>query len=98
MGVSPRRGSVEREQLPSHTARVVAALGWRVMITAALTIYTTSWCGCALDSNSALTASRIALTTSRHREHNRAAAEFVGSVNGGNAELFHGGFADGSTD
>ncbi|KBZ07684.1 glutaredoxin-like protein [Mycobacterium tuberculosis TKK-01-0046] len=56
------------------------------MITAALTIYTTSWCGYCLRLKTALTANRIAYDEV-DIEHNRAAAEFVGSVNAA-TELF----------
>lgn len=66
------------------------------MITAALTIYTTSWCGYCLRLKTALTANRIAYDEV-DIEHNRAAAEFVGSVNGGNRTVPTVKFADGST-
>lgn len=44
------------------------------MITAALTIYTTSWCGYCLRLKTALTANRIAYDEV-DIEHNRAAAD-----------------------
>ncbi len=66
------------------------------MTTAALTVYTTSWCGFCHRLKTALKANEI----SYHEvdiEQDDAAAEFVGSVNGGNRTVPTVKFADGST-
>lgn len=66
------------------------------MTNAALTIYTTSWCGYCLRLKTALRASRISYDEV-DIEHDSAAAEFVGSVNGGNRTVPTVKFTDGST-
>ncbi|OSC43156.1 mycoredoxin Mrx1 [Mycobacterium decipiens] len=66
------------------------------MTNPALTIYTTSWCGYCLRLKTALKANRISYDEV-DIEHNPAAAEFVGSVNGGNRTVPTVKFADGST-
>jgi mycoredoxin len=66
------------------------------MTNAALTMYTTSWCGFCRRLKTGLKADGI----SYHEvdiEHDAAAAEFVGSVNGGNRTVPTVQFADGST-
>ncbi|GAB7141664.1 mycoredoxin Mrx1 [Mycobacterium riyadhense] len=66
------------------------------MTNAALTIYTTSWCGYCHRLKTALQATGIPY----HEidiEHDAVAAEFVGSVNGGNRTVPTVKFADGST-
>jgi mycoredoxin len=66
------------------------------MTNAALTIYTTSWCGFCRRLKTVLKADGI----SYHEvdiEQDAAAAEFVGSVNGGNRTVPTVKFADGST-
>jgi mycoredoxin len=66
------------------------------MTHAALTIYTTSWCGYCLRLKTALKAKGISYDEV-DIERNPAAAEFVGSVNGGNRTVPTVKFADGST-
>ncbi len=66
------------------------------MTNAALTIYTTSWCGYCLRLKTALKAKRISYDEV-DIDRDPAAAEFVGSVNGGNRTVPTVKFADGST-
>jgi mycoredoxin len=66
------------------------------MTTAALTIYTTSWCGFCHRLKTALKANGIS-HDEVDIEQDAAAAEFVGSVNGGNRTVPTVKFADGST-
>ncbi|MCV7197557.1 mycoredoxin Mrx1 [Mycobacterium angelicum] len=66
------------------------------MTNAALTIYTTSWCGYCHRLKTALKANGISYDEV-DIEHDAAAAEFVGSVNGGNRTVPTVKFADGST-
>jgi mycoredoxin len=66
------------------------------MTNAALTLYTTSWCGFCHRLKTVLKAHGI----SYHEvdiEQDAAAAEFVGSVNGGDRTVPTVKFADGST-
>ena len=66
------------------------------MTSAPLTIYTTSWCGFCHRLKTVLKANGI----SYHEvdiEHDGAAAEFVGAINGGNKTVPPVKFADGST-
>jgi mycoredoxin len=65
-------------------------------MTNALTVYTTSWCGYCHRLKTVLKSDGI----SYHEvdiEHDPAAAEFVGSVNGGDRTVPTVKFADGST-
>ena len=66
------------------------------MTNAALTIYTTSWCGFCRRRKTALKANAISYDEV-DIEQDVAAAEFVGSVNGGNRTVPTVKFADGST-
>ncbi|SOJ53860.1 Putative glutaredoxin.1 [Mycobacterium simulans] len=66
------------------------------MTNAALTIYTTSWCGYCHRLKTALQATGIPYDEI-DIEHDAVAAEFVGSVNGGNRTVPTVKFADGST-
>jgi mycoredoxin len=66
------------------------------MTTAALTVYTTSWCGYCHRLMKVLKANDISYDAV-DIEHDAAAAEFVGSVNGGNRTVPTVKFADGST-
>lgn len=66
------------------------------MTTAALTLYTTSWCGYCLRLKTALKTKHIPYDEI-DIERDPAAAEFVGSVNGGNKTVPTVKFADGST-
>ncbi|MCV7074628.1 mycoredoxin Mrx1 [Mycobacterium szulgai] len=66
------------------------------MTNAALTIYTTSWCGYCHRLKTALKANGISYDEV-DIEHDAAAAEFVGSVNGGNRTVPTVKFADGTT-
>lgn len=66
------------------------------MTTAPLTIYTTSWCGYCHRLKTVLKANGISYDEV-DIEHDGAAAEFVGSVNGGNKTVPTVQFADGST-
>ena len=66
------------------------------MTNAALTVYTTSWCGFCFRLKTALKANGIAYDEV-DIEEDVAAAEFVGSVNGGNRTVPTVKFADGST-
>ncbi|CDO10246.1 glutaredoxin-like protein [Mycolicibacterium cosmeticum] len=66
------------------------------MTTAALTMYTTSWCGYCSRLKMALKAEGISWDEV-DIEGDPAAAEFVGSVNGGNHVVPTVKFADGST-
>ncbi|BBX74516.1 mycoredoxin Mrx1 [Mycobacterium shinjukuense] len=66
------------------------------MTNAALTLYTTSWCGYCLRLKTALRAKGICYDEV-DIERDAAAAEFVGSVNGGNRTVPTVRFVDGST-
>jgi mycoredoxin len=66
------------------------------MTNAPLTIYTTSWCGFCHRLKAALKANGISYDEV-DIEQDGAAAEFVGSVNGGNKTVPTVKFADGST-
>jgi mycoredoxin len=66
------------------------------MTNAALTVYTTSWCGYCHRLMTALKANGISYDTV-DIEHDAAAAQFVSSVNGGNRTVPTVKFADGST-
>lgn len=64
--------------------------------TAAVTMYTTSWCGYCVRLKKALKNEGITFTEV-NIEEDPAAAEFVGSVNGGNHVVPTIRFPDGST-
>ena len=66
------------------------------MTNAALTVYTTSWCGYCHRLMKVLKANDISYDAV-DIEHDAAAAEFVGSVNGGNRTVPTVMFPDGST-
>ena len=66
------------------------------MTNAALTVYTTSWCGFCFRLKTALKANGISYDEV-DIEQDAAAAQFVGSVNGGNRTVPTVKFADGST-
>ncbi|QUR66686.1 mycoredoxin Mrx1 [Mycobacterium spongiae] len=66
------------------------------MTSAAVTIYTTEWCGYCFRLKTALEANRISYDEV-DIELNAAAAEFVASVNHGNRTVPTVRFADGST-
>lgn len=66
------------------------------MTNAALTIYTTSWCGYCHRLKTALKTDEISYDEV-DIEQDGPAAEFVGSVNGGNKTVPTVKFADGST-
>lgn len=66
------------------------------MTNAALTMYTTSWCGYCFRLKTALKTQGIAYDEV-DIEQDSAAAEFVSSVNGGNRTVPTVKFADGST-
>jgi mycoredoxin len=66
------------------------------MTNAPLTIYTTSWCGYCYRLKTVLKANGISYDEV-DIEQDGAAAEFVGSVNGGNKTVPTVKFADGST-
>lgn len=66
------------------------------MTNAALTIYSTTWCGYCLRLKTALKAQGIAYDEV-DIERDAAAADFVSSVNGGNRTVPTVKFADGST-
>ena len=66
------------------------------MSNASLTMYTTTWCGYCHRLKTMLTASGISYDEV-DIEQDTAAAEFVGSVNGGNHTVPTVKFADGST-
>ena len=66
------------------------------MTSAPLTIYTTSWCGYCHRLKTVLKANGISYDEV-DIEQDGAAAEFVGSVNGGNRTVPTVKFADGST-
>ncbi|GAB3003147.1 mycoredoxin Mrx1 [Mycobacterium bourgelatii] len=66
------------------------------MTNAALTIYTTTWCGYCFRLKTALKANGISYDEV-DIEQDPEAAEFVGSVNGGNRTVPTVKFADGST-
>ena len=66
------------------------------MTNAPLTIYTTSWCGFCDRLKTVLKANGISYDEV-DIEHDGAAAEFVGAVNGGNKTVPTVKFADGST-
>jgi mycoredoxin len=61
-----------------------------------ITVYTTSWCGYCHRLMTVLKSNGIPYETV-DIEQDRAAAEFVGSVNGGNQTVPTVKFADGST-
>jgi mycoredoxin len=65
-------------------------------MTAPLTMYTTPWCGYCFRLKTALKLAGISFTEV-DIEQDPAAAEFVGSVNGGNQTVPTLKFADGST-
>ena len=66
------------------------------MTNAALTVYTTSWCGYCHRLKTVLKSAGIPYDEV-DIERDPAAAEFVGSVNGGNRTVPTVKFADGST-
>ncbi|CAM2815374.1 glutaredoxin-like protein [Mycobacterium intermedium] len=66
------------------------------MTNAALTIYSTTWCGYCFRLKTALKANGISYDEV-DIEQDPEAAEFVGSVNGGNRTVPTVKFADGST-
>ncbi|WAC90430.1 mycoredoxin Mrx1 [Mycobacterium sp. Aquia_213] len=66
------------------------------MSNAPITVYTTSWCGYCHRLMTVLKSNGIPYETV-DIEHDAAAAEFVGSVNGGNRTVPTVKFADGST-
>jgi len=66
------------------------------MTDTALTVYTTSWCGYCRRLIAALNADGVTYTAV-DIDHDPAAAQFVGSVNGGNRTVPTVRFADGST-
>lgn len=66
------------------------------MANASLTVYTTSWCGYCHRLKTVLKSSGIPYDEV-DIEQDPAAAEFVGSVNGGNRTVPTVRFADGST-
>jgi mycoredoxin len=66
------------------------------MTTAGLTMYTTTWCGYCHRLKTVLKSAGIGYDEV-DIEHDAAAAEFVGSVNGGNHTVPTVKFADGST-
>ncbi|OBK24747.1 glutaredoxin-like protein [Mycobacterium asiaticum] len=66
------------------------------MTNAALTIYSTTWCGYCFRLKTALKSQGIAYDEV-DIERDSAAADFVGSVNGGNHTVPTVKFADGST-
>lgn len=65
-------------------------------MTASLTMYTTTWCGYCYRLKTAMKSAGISFTEV-DIEQDPAAAEFVGSVNGGNRTVPTVKFADGST-
>jgi mycoredoxin len=65
-------------------------------MTASLTMYTTTWCGYCYRLKTALKSAGISFTEV-DIEQDPAAAEFVGSVNGGNRTVPTVKFADGTT-
>jgi mycoredoxin len=65
-------------------------------MTAPLTMYTTTWCGYCYRLKTAMKSAGISFTEV-DIEQDPAAAEFVGSVNGGNRTVPTVKFADGST-
>ena len=75
---------------------IVTGLRYRAMTNAPLTIYTTSWCGYCHRLKTELEANEISYDEV-DIEQDGAAAEFVGSVNGGNKTVPTVKFADGST-
>jgi len=66
------------------------------MANAALTVYTTSWCGYCFRLKTALKANGISYDEV-DIEQDATAAQLVGSVNGGNRTVPTVRFADGST-
>jgi mycoredoxin len=75
------------------------AVGWPWLdqgMTAKLTMYTTMWCGYCFRLKTALKAAGISFTEV-DIDQDPAAAEFVGSVNGGDRTVPTLKFADGST-
>jgi mycoredoxin len=75
---------------------IVAGLCLRAMTNAAVTVYTTSWCGFCHRLMTVLKSDGIPYDAV-DIEQDAAAAEFVGSVNGGNRTVPTVKFADGST-
>lgn len=76
--------------------RIAARLRYRLMSNAPITVYTTSWCGYCHRLMTVLKSNGIPYEAV-DIEHDPAAAEFVGSVNGGNRTVPTVKFADGST-
>jgi mycoredoxin len=66
------------------------------MTNAPLTVYTTSWCGYCHRLMTVLKSNKIPFDVV-DIEHDPAAAEFVGSVNGGNKTVPTVKFSDGTT-
>ena len=66
------------------------------MTNASLTVYTTSWCGYCHRLMTVLKSNGLAYDVV-DIEHDAAAAEFVGSVNGGNKTVPTVKFSDGTT-
>ncbi len=66
------------------------------MTNAALTVYTTSWCGYCHRLMTTLKSNGVTYDTV-DIEHDPAAAQFVSSVNGGNRTVPTVKFADGTT-
>src|SRR5271166_5617069 len=79
-------------------ARNASSLGYvrRAMPNAPLTVFTTSWCGFCHRLKTVLKSDGISYDEV-DIEQDPAAAEFVGSVNGGNRTVPTVKFADGST-
>lgn len=75
---------------------MAARLRYRLMSSAPITVYTTSWCGYCHRLMTVLKSNNIAYEAV-DIEHDPAAAEFVSSVNGGNRTVPTVKFADGST-
>ena len=81
---------------PCRAEPTLAGIRLPVMTNAALTVYSTSWCGYCHRLMKVLKANGISYDVV-DIEHDPAAAEFVGSVNGGNKTVPTVKFADGST-
>jgi mycoredoxin len=84
-GAAPRRGNTEDTSYVERT-----------MTNASLTMYTTAWCGYCHRLKTVLKAAGIGYDEV-DIEQDAAAAEFVGSVNGGNHTVPTLKFVDGST-